>query len=113
MVQVKPDRGTAPSDVGVLNVQFTVSTSSLAGSNVPSSFESWNSLIVATVNATSVMLSVHWVFGQSGAPGIGVTGAFVVVAMVTFPFLMSPAGTAVDPVTSTDAGLWPGGRCSP
>lgn len=45
---MEPDRGTSPSEVGGLNVQFTVSTSS-PGSNMPSSFESWNSLIVADV----------------------------------------------------------------
>jgi hypothetical protein len=108
---VKPELGTGPFDVGGLNVQFTVSTSS-PGSNVPFSFESWNSVNMADVNAMSVMFSIQFGLGQSGAPGIEVTGGFVVVVMVTLPFLMSPAGTAVDPVTWTGAGLWPGGRCS-
>jgi hypothetical protein len=40
--QVKPDLGTEPFEVGGLNVQLTVSTSSEA-SNVPFPFESWNS----------------------------------------------------------------------
>jgi len=107
-VQVTLEVGTGPFDVGELNVQFTVSTSS-PGSNVPFPFESWNNVIVADVNAMSVMVSVHCGFGQSGAPGIGVVGAVVVVEIVTLPFLMAPAGTAVDPVTVTAAGLWPAG----
>jgi hypothetical protein len=58
----------------------------------------------------SVMFSLQFcAFGQSGAPGTGVTGGFVVVAIETLPLSMSPAGTAVDPVTSTSAGFWPGG----
>jgi hypothetical protein len=107
-VQVKPLAGTAPLLVAGLNVQFTVSWSS-PGSNVPFAFASWNNVIVADVNAISVMFSVHPGLGQSGAPGIGVAGGFVVVAIVTFPFLMSPAGTAVDPDTLASAGFWPGG----
>jgi hypothetical protein len=59
-VQVKPDRGTEPLDVGGLHVQLTVSTSSLS-SNVPLVLAFWNRLIVAEVNAMSVMFSVHWV----------------------------------------------------
>jgi hypothetical protein len=69
--------------------------------------------MVADVNATSVIVSVHCTPGQSGAPGIGVVGANVVVEMVTFPFLMSLAGTAVVPVKVTSAGFWPGGCCLP
>jgi hypothetical protein len=107
-VQAKVNLGTAPLDVGELNVQLTVSTSSPV-SNVPFSFESWNSVIVADVNAMSVIVSVQFGFGQSGAPAIGVVGAPVVVAIVTLPFLMSPAGTAVEPVTSTSAGFCPAG----
>ena len=103
-VQLKFVRGTGPFDVGELNVQLTVSTSSPA-SNVPLSLASWNSVMVAEVNAISVMFWVHCVFGQPGAPGTGVTGGLVVVAIVTFPFLMSPAGTAVDPVTVVGAGF--------
>jgi hypothetical protein len=34
----------------------------------------------------SVMFSVHRGLGQSGAPGIGVTGASVRVVIVTLPF---------------------------
>jgi len=52
--QVKPLAGTEPSLVAGLNVQCTVSTSS-AGSNVPFAFVSWNTVIVADVNAMSVM----------------------------------------------------------
>jgi hypothetical protein len=82
---VKPDTG--PFDVGELNVQLTLNTSS-PPSNVPLAFESWNRLIVADVNAMSVIVSVHRGLGQSGAPGIGVTGGSVVIVIVTFPFLM-------------------------
>src|SRR6266545_816544 len=46
VVQVKPELGTGPFDVGGLNVQFTVSTSS-PGSKVPLALESWNCVIVA------------------------------------------------------------------
>jgi len=56
------------------------------------------------------MVSVHLAFGQPGAPGIGLTGALVVVVSVTFPFLMSLAGTAVTPLSVTAAGFCPG-RC--
>src|SRR5215211_4464063 len=80
---------------------------------MPFSFESWNSVIVAEVKAISVMFSVHRGLGQSGAPGIGVTGAPVTVEIVTLPFLMSPAGTAVDPETVASAGFWPGGCVAP
>jgi hypothetical protein len=59
------------------------------------------------------MVSVHIGFGQPGAPGIGDVGAPVVVVIVTFPFLMSPLGTAVDPVKVTGAGFWPGGCVAP
>jgi hypothetical protein len=104
-VQVKPDVGTAPFDVGGLNAQFTVSTSV---SNVPFASWSWLSLIVAEVNAMSVMASVQFGLGQPGAPGMGVTGAPVVVLIVTFPFLMSSAGTAVPPEVVVGAGFWPG-----
>jgi len=57
------------------------------------------------VNATSVIVSVHLVFGQPGAPGIGLVGGAVVVEIVTFPFLMSPALTGVAPVVVTGAGF--------
>jgi hypothetical protein len=70
---VKALAGTEPVLVGGLNVTFTVSTSSPA-SNVPFPFESWNTWIVADVNATSVMVSVQLGFGQPGAPGIGLVG---------------------------------------
>ena len=57
-MQVKPERGAAPSDVAGLNVQFTVSTSVSSGPNSPAlAFWSWNSRIVAAVNETSVMSS--------------------------------------------------------
>jgi hypothetical protein len=64
VLQVKPERGTGPLDVGGLNVQLTVSTSSFGSSNIPFSFESWNSLIVADVKDTSVMSSVQFALGS-------------------------------------------------
>jgi hypothetical protein len=100
---VKPELGTDPFEVGGLNVQLTVTTT------VPF----WDSVIVADVKATSVMVSVHLVFGQPGAPGIGLVGALVVVVNVTLPFLMSLAGTEVVPVSVTDAGFCPGGWVAP
>jgi hypothetical protein len=102
VVQVKLELGTAPFDVGELNVQFTVRT---RVSNEPFASWSWLSLIVAEVNAMSTMDSVHCGLGQPGAPGIGVTGAPVVVVIVTFPFLISLAGTAVPPETVVGAGF--------
>ena len=111
-MQVKPELGTGPFDVGGLNVQLTVSTSS-PGSKMPFALESWNTVIVADVYARSVMSSVHCGFGQSGAPRIGVVGGFVTVVIVTFPFLMSLTGIVVDPDTSASAGFWPGGWVAP
>ena len=96
---MKPELGTGPFDVGGLNVEFTVTTTEFC----------WDSWIVAEVNATSVMVSVHFVFGQLGAPRIGLTGALVVVVRVTSPFLMSLAGIDVVPVSVTAAGFCPGG----
>jgi hypothetical protein len=58
LVQVNPDCGTEPFDVGGLNVQLTVNTSSPA-SKIPLALASWNTVMVADVNATSVMVSVH------------------------------------------------------
>jgi hypothetical protein len=109
-VQVKPDVGTEPLDVGGLNVQFTVSTTV---SNVPFASWSWLTVIVADVNDTSVILSIQLEFGQPGDPGTGDVGAAVVVEMVTFPFLMSLASTGVDPTSVTGAGFWPGASFDP
>jgi hypothetical protein len=100
---VNPELGTGPLEVGGEKVQLTVTTTEFC----------WASWMVADVNATSVMVSVHLVFGQPGAPGIGLTGAPVVVVSVTLPFLMSLAGTAVTPVSVTDAGFCPGGWVAP
>ena len=54
--------------VGAENVQDTVSTVVPAGCST---------VIVALVNATLMILSVHCGLGHSGAPGIGDTGASV------------------------------------
>lgn len=95
---------TRPLVVGELKVQLTVITTSPL-SKTPLPFASWNRRTVAEVKAISVIVSVHCGFGQLGAPGTGVAGGLVVVVIVTFPFLMAPAGIAVDPVTSTGAGF--------
>src|SRR5437762_12690276 len=92
--------GTAPFVVGELNVQLTVKTTVPGGCST---------VIVALVNATSVIVSVHCVFGQPGAPGTGETGAPVITLIATFPFLISDAGIDCVPVNVTSAGFWPGG----
>src|SRR2546429_8038264 len=74
---------TAPFDVGALNVQETVSTTVPAGCST---------VIVADVNARSSMFSLQFGLWQSGAPGIGVVGPFVVTENDTLPFLISEAG---------------------
>jgi hypothetical protein len=51
-------------------------------------------VIVALVKDTSVIVSVHRRFGQSGAPGIGDVGAAVRTKKSTLPFLISLAGMA-------------------
>ncbi len=56
----------------------------------------------------SVMISVHEELGQSGAPGIGVVGEFVVTLNGVLPFLSSLAGIDTLPVTVTGAGFCPG-----
>src|SRR5205807_2273026 len=89
-----------PSVVGEPKAQLTVSTTVPGGCST---------VIVALVNATSVMSSVQLAFGQSGAPGIGVTGASVVTEKGVLPFLISLAGIACVPVNVTGAGFWPGG----
>ena len=74
---------TAPFAVGAPNVHETVKTSVPAGCST---------VIVADVNASSVMFSLQLGLGQSGAPGIGVVGPFVVTENETLPFLISDAG---------------------
>jgi hypothetical protein len=98
----KLDR-TVPFVVGVANVQLTVNSVTPPCCTV----------IVALVKARSVIVSVQLEFGQPGAPGMGLVGAFVVTSKLTFPFLISSAGIASDPVTVTDAGFWPGGWVAP
>jgi hypothetical protein len=105
---------TVPFEVAGLNVQLAVRTSVSHTPNSPvPAFWSWNSRIVADVKLTSVIVSVQLEFGQPGAPGIGDVGKSVVVMMVTFPFLMSPAGTGVAPTSVTGAGFWPGASFDP
>src|SRR2546427_11016460 len=80
-------------------VQLTVRTMVPAGCST---------VIVALVKAMSVMSSVHCEFGQSGAPGMGDSGASVVTVNGVLPFLISLAGIETLPVTLTGAGLCPG-----
>jgi hypothetical protein len=63
-VQLTFATGTWPSAVRELKVQSTGNTSAPAG----------RTLILALVRARSLMSPVHLRLGQSGAPGIGVTG---------------------------------------
>ena len=91
--------GTAPFDVAGLNEHMTVSTTVGVGCST---------VIVALVKDMSVMISVHAELGQSGAPGIGLTGGFVVTLNGVLPFLISLAGMDTLPVTVTGAGLCPG-----
>ena len=67
-----------------------------------------STVIVALVNAISVIVSLQLELGQSGAPGIGDAGARVVTLNGVLPFLISLAGIATLPVTSTGAGFCPG-----
>ena len=90
--------GTAPLDVGALNLHEIVKTT------VPPC----STVIVAEVNARSSMLWVQFGFGQPGAPGMGVVGAVVVTENGVVPFLISDAGIATLPVTVIGAGFWPG-----
>jgi hypothetical protein len=98
-VQLTSCFATAPFVVGELNVQFTVRTTVPGGCST---------VIIALVNATSVIVSVQFGFGQPGAPGIGDSGAPVVVPNGVLPFLISLAGIDCDPVSVTSAGFWPG-----
>jgi hypothetical protein len=100
-VQVTEPDGTEPFLVCDLKLQLTVSTVVPGGCST---------VMVALVNATSVMVSVHCLFGQPGAPGIGVTGACVVMLNETFPVLdLCSPGIDWPPVRVTGAGFCPGG----
>src|SRR6266508_2519596 len=77
------------------------------------SVQGWYTVIVALVKATSVMSSVHWELGQSGAPGIGETGSAVSTPKLRLPFLISLPGMASTPVKTTSAGFCPGGWVPP
>jgi len=65
-------------------------------------------VMTALVNDMSAIISVHDELGQSGAPGIGVVGEFVVTLNGVFPFLTSLPGIDTLPVTVTGAGFCPG-----
>ncbi len=96
--------GTEPLEVCGLKVQVTVST------RVPTGC---STVIVALVNARSVIDSVQFVLGQSGAPAIIVGGATVVTAKGVVPFLIALAGIASDPLTVIGAGFCPGAWLPP
>jgi len=98
-VQVTLAAGTTPFDVAGLNVQVTVRTTVGGGCST---------VMTALVKDMSVMISVHDELGQSGAPGIGVAGEFVVTLKGVLPFLISLAGMDTLPVTVTGAGFCPG-----
>jgi hypothetical protein len=72
-----------------------------------------STVMVAEVNATSVIVSVQRGLGQSGAPGMGDTGPWVVTLKSTLPFLISLAGIDWLPVSVTGAGFCPGGWLAP
>lgn len=84
-MQVTLARGTAPFVVDGVNVQETVSTMVPTGCST---------VITALVNDRSVIFSVQFVLGQSGAPGMMVTGGTVVTSKGVFPFLSSLSGIA-------------------
>src|SRR4029450_11106583 len=69
--------------------------------------------MVALLNARSVIVSIHWVLGQPGAPGITLGGATVTTLKGVLPFLISAAGIAWRRVTVMGAGFWPGGWVPP
>jgi hypothetical protein len=104
LVQVTSLLDTAPSEVAGLNVQVTVYTTVPGGCST---------VIVALVNATSVIVSVQFGFGQPGAPAIGDTGPSVVTLNVVLPFLISLAGMDWLPVRVTSAGFCPGASLPP
>ena len=73
-----------------------------------------STVMTADVNARSVMTSVQPLLGQSGAPGMGLTGGLVVRLNDALPFLIAPAGIdwgVAD--TATGAGFCPGAWCCP
>src|SRR2546426_4878036 len=81
LVQLTSLLSTGPFEVGELNVQLTVSVPKLGCETVT----------VALVNATSVMSSIQFGFGHSGAPATGVSGPAVtstwLIPNVVLPFL--------------------------
>lgn len=62
-MQVKLELGTGPCDVDGSNVQFAGTRVSQRPNSPAAGVWSWNSLIVAAVNVTSVMSSRQFVFG--------------------------------------------------
>jgi hypothetical protein len=107
-VQVTLLPGTAPFKVGELKLQVTVRTKVPP---VPLAFAGWKTVITALVNARSVIVSVHFEFGHSGAPVIGFgVGAFVTTWNGTLPFLsIDEEGMNWPPLTVVGAGFCPGG----
>ena len=67
----------------------------------------------ASVNLKSVIVSVQFGFGQSGAPAIGEVGGRVVTENEVVPFLISVLGIGSWPATVAGAGFCPGGWVAP
>ncbi len=65
----------------------------------------WNTVIVALVNVTSVMVAVQLLFGQPPCfPVIG-PGSAVLAQKLRLPFLMSADETGSAPVTVIEPGF--------
>jgi hypothetical protein len=95
-VQLTFAADTAPFEVAGVNVQVTVSTTVPGGCST---------VIVAEVNERSVICSVQFGLGQSGAPAIVLGGGTVSTRNATLPFLISDAGIAWLPETVIGAGF--------
>jgi len=90
-----------PPEVAGVKVHVSVSTTVPAGCST---------VMAALVKDTLVIASVHLWLGQPGAPGIGLTGAFVISwPKCTVPFLICDCGSDCTPVSTTGAGFCPGG----
>ena len=87
-MQVTLAAGTTPFEVAGLNAQVTVRTTVGNGCST---------VMTALVNDMSVIISVHDELGQSGAPGIGVVGEFVVTLNGVLPFLSSLIQVVTEP----------------
>src|SRR5262245_8980418 len=99
LVQPTFPAGTGPLSDGGTIVQLSVSTVVPGGCST---------VMTAEVNFRSVMVSVQFMFGQSGALAMIGFGASVTAANGVLPFLIALAGIAWPPLTVIGAGFWPG-----